>query len=56
MHSVKNLAKAELLHSKLCKLSVIVKGQEEMPRSTDAALSLEHQQPRQNAEINVEVP
>lgn len=53
MHSVKNHAQAELLHSKL---SVIVKGQEGMPRSTDAALSLEHQQPRQNVEINVEVP
>lgn len=35
---------------------MIVKGQEEMPRSTDAMLSLERQQPRLNVEINVEVP
>lgn len=41
---------------KLGKLSVTVKGQEELPRSTDAKLSLERQQPRLNAEMNVQVP
>lgn len=56
MQSVKSLAKAELFNSKLWKLSVIVKGQEEMPRSTDAILSLQRQQPWLNVEINVEVP
>lgn len=56
MHSVKSLAQAELFNSKLWKLLVIVKGQEEMPRSTDAILSLERQQPWLNVEINVEVP
>lgn len=56
LNLVKNLTQAALLNSKLPKLSVIVKGREEMPRSTDAILSLERQQPWLSVEINVEVP
>lgn len=55
-NSVESVAQFELLNSKLRKLSELQKGQEEMPRSTDAVLSLQRQQPLLHVEINVEVP